>query len=101
MIEGIPKYWENPFLFLPYRSNPAGLDIIDDGLAVTVERFDMNPELQAEKFKVPTLQNVELRFSETTSAAAKSMRILLPHQVLGASRRAAERDLGSTSTSPG
>jgi cytochrome c peroxidase len=57
---GIPKNWENPFLYLPYRSNPAGLDLIDYGLAVTAKGFDMNPELQAGKFKVPTLRNPKL-----------------------------------------
>jgi len=50
---GLPKNWDNPFLYLPLSLNPAGPDFIDLGLGPVVKS-----DAQNGKFKVPTLRNV-------------------------------------------
>ena len=57
---GIPKNYQNPFLYLPKDLNPDGINFIDLGLATTVAGFDPNSADQAGRFKVPTLRNMEL-----------------------------------------
>ena len=58
---GIPKNWQNPFLYLNAKYNPAKKKFIDVGLANTVALDDpIGAEAEAGKFKVSTLRNLEL-----------------------------------------
>jgi len=52
---GVPKNWDNPFLYLPPPLNPAGEDFIDYGLGAIVGDED-----EMGKVKVPTLRNIAL-----------------------------------------
>jgi cytochrome c peroxidase len=52
---GVPKNWENPFLYMPPALNSSGSDYIDYGLgAIVGEPGDMG------KFKVSTLRNIAM-----------------------------------------
>ena len=69
---GIPKNPDNPFYSMPPVWNPDGSDYIDYGLggflqAAAYAGEVYEPELG--KFKVPSLRNVDLRFSEDFSKA--------------------------------
>jgi len=58
---GVPKNFDNPFLYDAPRMNPEGVDFIDEGLHNVVILFD--PEgapAQNGKFKTPTLRNVQV-----------------------------------------
>lgn len=58
---GVPRNPANPFLFMPPGINPAGKDFTDLGLYETVLPLDPeNAHLEAGKFRVPSLRNVEL-----------------------------------------
>jgi cytochrome c peroxidase len=50
---GVPKNWENPFLYLPPSLNPDGQDFIDYGLGGILGEPD-----EMGKMKVPTLRNI-------------------------------------------
>jgi cytochrome c peroxidase len=50
---GIPKNWENPFLYMPPALNSAGADFVDYGLGAIVGSAD-----DMGKFKVSTLRNI-------------------------------------------
>ena len=72
---GIPKNWKNPFLNLPRKLNRDGIDFIDIGLAKTVATFDpLNAHLEAGKFRVTTLRNIELTAPYGHNGFFKSLR---------------------------
>jgi cytochrome c peroxidase len=50
---GVPKNWENPFLYLPQKFNTAGTDFTDYGLGAILGEAD-----EMGKVKVPTLRNI-------------------------------------------
>jgi cytochrome c peroxidase len=66
---GVPKNWDNPFLYMPPNLNPDGDEFIDLGLArFLVDRPDLWPDPPPDewdladengKFKVMTLRNIE------------------------------------------
>lgn len=56
---GIPKNWDNPFLYMPKDLNPDGLNFIDLGLGRIVALSDpVAAEAEMGKFKVSTLRNI-------------------------------------------
>lgn len=57
---GIPKNWHSPYLYMPKKLNPDGVNFIDKGLAETVAKIDpKGAAAEAGKFKVSTLRNLE------------------------------------------
>jgi len=50
---GVPKNWDNPFLAMPRKFNPGGMDFIDYGLGGS-----LGDPAENGKFKVPTLRNI-------------------------------------------
>ncbi|MCC6476667.1 T9SS type A sorting domain-containing protein [bacterium] len=50
---GVPKNWENPFLYMPPAFNRAGKEFIDYGLGGVLD-----DPMEIGKFKVPTLRNI-------------------------------------------
>jgi cytochrome c peroxidase len=50
---GVPKNWDNPFLYMPPNLNPAGADYVDVGLGKRIPDTDG-------MFKVMTLRNIGL-----------------------------------------
>jgi cytochrome c peroxidase len=55
---GVPKNWNNPYLYLPPDLNPDGVNFIDVGLGNTLAPLGVTGE--DGKFKIPTLRNVAL-----------------------------------------
>jgi cytochrome c peroxidase len=58
---GVPRNWDNPFLYLDPEFNPDGVDYIDYGLGGSLKSAGMpesvyGPEMG--KVKVPTLRNI-------------------------------------------
>ena len=68
---GVPKNWDNPFLYLPRKLNPDGADYVDLGLGDNLKElgYPMDPDPdngvlgygpELGKFKVMTTRNVGL-----------------------------------------
>ena len=78
---GVPKNWDNPFLYLDEEFNPAGKDFVDIGLArFLVDRPDLWPDDEWQlsdeegKFKVMTLRNIGLTAPYAHNGLFKSLK---------------------------
>jgi cytochrome c peroxidase len=60
---GVPKNWDNPFLYLPRKFNPDGVSFVDYGLGGNLQAGGQPPEVyepELGKFKVMTVRNIGL-----------------------------------------